>query len=91
MIHGVVQTSQIGKSNSKSAIRNQESLKLAMEEARRLVLTSPLPPISPIKLPKSPSAMILRVLKDGEMDDLSRPQTPNTTFGSDFETEIQVH
>ena len=84
-----MKNSQIGKSNSKSAIRNQASLKYAMEEAQRFISKSPVSPISPVKLPKSPSTTILRILKDEEKD-FSRPETPYIIFAPELGSETQV-
>lgn len=76
VIAGAVKSSQIGRSNSRASMHNQNSLRRAMEEARKLRSRSPLPPCSPIKLPGS-SDDILRVLKDIDEDQRSRGQSPS--------------
>ncbi|XP_046748489.1 transient-receptor-potential-like protein [Diprion similis] len=73
----VVQSSQIGRSNSQASLQSQKSLKLAMEQARRLAAKSPLPPVSPIHLPDTTNSSILHILKDiNESDDERVAVTP---------------
>ncbi|XP_008203556.1 transient-receptor-potential-like protein isoform X1 [Nasonia vitripennis] len=67
VIDNTVTKSQIGRSNNRVSLRNQANLKRVMEEARRLSLTSPPPPLTPIKLPDTINPTnILRVLKDDD-------------------------
>lgn len=77
-----MQSSQIGRSNSRAALRSQQSLKKAMEEARRLSTISPLPPTKPIQLPPVVTAdNILHILKGiDERDDSARSATPPRDF-----------
>ncbi|XP_015605560.1 transient-receptor-potential-like protein isoform X2 [Cephus cinctus] len=76
VVNSVVQSSQIGKSNSRASLQSKQSLKRAMEEARRLTDRSPLPPVSPVDLPQSTAATILHVLHDiVETNNVSLPDT----------------
>ncbi|XP_018307618.1 transient-receptor-potential-like protein [Mycetomoellerius zeteki] len=64
VVKNAVKSSQIGKSCSKTSLQNQQSLKKAMEEAKRLTQKSPLPPDVPVELPKTTAATILHVLHE---------------------------
>ncbi|XP_043266628.1 transient-receptor-potential-like protein isoform X2 [Venturia canescens] len=65
VISSAVQSSQIGRSNSRASLQSQLSLKKAMEEARALRSKSPMRPIKPIELPQQSGAPnILHILKD---------------------------
>ncbi|XP_077268928.1 LOW QUALITY PROTEIN: transient receptor potential-like [Temnothorax americanus] len=64
VVKNAVKSSQIGKSCSKASLQNQQSLKRAMEEAKRLSQKSPLPPDVPVELPETTAATILHVLHD---------------------------
>ncbi|XP_011872561.1 PREDICTED: transient-receptor-potential-like protein [Vollenhovia emeryi] len=83
VVKNAVKSSQIGKSCSKASLQNQQSLKKAMEEAKRLAQKSPLPTDVPVELPETTAATILHVLDDiVEGDDnvktsgLKREKTP---------------
>ncbi|XP_060806466.1 transient-receptor-potential-like protein [Amyelois transitella] len=74
--------SQIGKCRSRESYKNQQNLQRAMDEARKLVLRSPLPDssrgASPIEMPVTPGHTLLELIKDistevGEPVDLSSP------------------
>lgn len=85
VISSAVQSSQIGRSNSRAALKSQQSLKNAMEEARRLSCKSPLPPINPIQLPQNPTTdNILHILKG--IDESAVP-AKSTTSKRDFSPE----
>ncbi|XP_011145806.1 transient-receptor-potential-like protein [Harpegnathos saltator] len=62
VVRNAVKSSQIGKSNTKASLQSQQSLKTAMEEAKRLAQKSPLPPVMPVQLPETTAATILHVL-----------------------------
>ncbi|XP_071554324.1 transient-receptor-potential-like protein isoform X2 [Temnothorax nylanderi] len=64
VVKNAVKSSQIGKSCSKASLQNQQSLKRAMDEAKRLTQKSPLPPDVPVELPETTAATILHVLHD---------------------------
>ncbi|XP_015513289.2 transient-receptor-potential-like protein [Neodiprion lecontei] len=77
----VVQSSQIGRSNSHASLQSQRSLKRAMEEARRLAAKSPLPPVSPVRLPDTSNSSTLHILKDvNETDDERVTVTPEPSL-----------
>ncbi|CAH0663786.1 unnamed protein product [Spodoptera exigua] len=61
-------SSQIGRCRSRESFKNQQNLQRAMEEARKLVLRSPLPEGSrvgtPIEMPISPGHTLLELIKD---------------------------
>lgn len=82
----VIKSSQIGKSCSKASLQSQQSLKRAIEEAKRIVQKSPLPPDVPIELPETTAATILHVLHnivedndDAKASRLRRDRTPEPT------------
>ncbi|XP_011298063.1 transient-receptor-potential-like protein [Fopius arisanus] len=83
VIQCAVKSSQIGRSNSRASLQSQKSLRKAMEEARKLRARSPLPAVSPIKLPVGTTDNILRVLKDINEDDRSRAESPDKGFSPD--------
>ncbi|XP_049878326.1 transient-receptor-potential-like protein isoform X2 [Pectinophora gossypiella] len=59
--------SQIGRCRSRESFKNQQNLQRAMEEARKLVLRSPLPGsrgASPIEMPLTPGHTLLELIKD---------------------------
>jgi len=64
VVKHAIKSSQIGKSCSKTSLQNQQSLKRAMEEAKRLTQKSPLPPEVPVELPETTAATILHVLHE---------------------------
>ncbi|KAI5642666.1 ion transport protein domain-containing protein [Phthorimaea operculella] len=80
--------SQIGRCRSRESFKNQQNLQRAMEEARKLVLRSPLPEgsrgPSPIDMPITPGHTLLNIIKDiatevGEpVNDLSLSPAPKT-------------
>ncbi|KAG5324226.1 TRPL protein, partial [Pseudoatta argentina] len=82
VVKSAIKRSQIGKSCSKASLQNQQSLKRAMEEAKRLTQKSPLPPEVPVELPETTAATILHVLHDIVDDDsgaktgLEKDKTP---------------
>ncbi|KAG5326359.1 TRPL protein, partial [Acromyrmex heyeri] len=82
VVKNAIKSSQIGKSCSKASLQNQQSLKRAMEEAKRLTQKSPLPPEVPVELPETTAATILHVLHDIVDDDsgaktgLEKDKTP---------------
>ncbi|XP_018343411.1 PREDICTED: transient-receptor-potential-like protein [Trachymyrmex septentrionalis] len=81
VVKNAIKSSQIGKSCSKASLQNQQSLKRAMEEAKRLTQKSPLPPEVPVELPETTAATILHVLHEIVDDDsgaktLGRDRTP---------------
>ncbi|XP_063978910.1 transient-receptor-potential-like protein [Diachasmimorpha longicaudata] len=87
IVQCAVKSSQIGKSNSRASLQSQKSLQKAMEEAKKLRSRSPLPAVSPIKLPTTGSSdNILRVLKDINEDDRSRSHSPGQ-FSPDVSPE----
>ncbi|XP_022823701.1 transient-receptor-potential-like protein isoform X2 [Spodoptera litura] len=60
-------SSQIGRCRSRESFKNQQNLQRAMEEARKLVLRSPLPGSrvgTPIEMPISPGHTLLELIKD---------------------------
>ncbi|XP_075981929.1 transient-receptor-potential-like protein isoform X2 [Anticarsia gemmatalis] len=60
-------SSQIGRCRSRESFKNQQNLQRAMEEARKLVLRSPLPgsrSATPIEMPISPGHTLLELIKD---------------------------
>lgn len=60
-------SSQIGRCRSRESFKNQQNLQRAMEEARKLVLRSPLPgsrAATPIEMPVSPGHTLLELIKD---------------------------
>ncbi|EGI57349.1 PREDICTED: transient-receptor-potential-like protein [Acromyrmex echinatior] len=81
VVKNVIKSSQIGKSCSKASLQNQQSLKRAMEEAKRLTQKSPLPPEVPVELPETTAATILHVLHEivddnGAKTGLGKDKTP---------------
>ncbi|KAM3966092.1 transient receptor potential-like [Aphomia sociella] len=81
-------SSQIGRCRSRESFKNQKNLQRAMDEARKLVLRSPLPEgsrgASPIEMPVTPGHTLLELIKDistevGEPVDLSSP-TPRSPW-----------
>ncbi|KAL6265608.1 hypothetical protein P5V15_002402 [Pogonomyrmex californicus] len=64
VVKNAVKSSQIGKSYSKASLQSQQSLKRAMEEAKRLAQKSPLPAVVPVELPETTAATILHVLHE---------------------------
>lgn len=64
VVRNAVKSSQIGKSTSRASLQNQQSLKRAMEEAKRLSQKSPLPSIVPVELPATTADTIRHVLHD---------------------------
>ncbi|KAG6440271.1 hypothetical protein O3G_MSEX001204 [Manduca sexta] len=71
---------QIGRCRSRESFKNQQNLQRAMEEARKLVMRSPLPgssrAASPIEMPVTPGHTLLNLIKDistevGEPVDIS--------------------
>ncbi|XP_036148851.1 transient-receptor-potential-like protein [Monomorium pharaonis] len=98
VVRNAIKSSQIGKSCSKASLQNQQSLKRAMEEAKRLAQKSPLPPDVPVELPQTTAATILHVLHDIVEDDVKtvepkRDKTPEpirTGIGSQtFDSILQ--
>ncbi|XP_012227231.2 transient-receptor-potential-like protein isoform X1 [Linepithema humile] len=87
IVKSAVKSSQIGRSNSRASLQNQQSLKRAIEEAKRLKQKSPVPPIVPMELPETTASTILHVLHDiVETDDTKvsevrslRDETPEQT------------
>ncbi|XP_061717205.1 LOW QUALITY PROTEIN: transient-receptor-potential-like protein [Cydia pomonella] len=61
-------SSQIGRCRSRESFKNQQNLQRAMEEARKLVMRSPLPEgsrgASPISMPATPGHTLLELIKD---------------------------
>ncbi|GBP17800.1 Transient-receptor-potential-like protein [Eumeta japonica] len=61
-------SSQIGRCRTRKSFKNQQNLQRAMEEARKLVLRSPIPEGSrcptPIELPQTPGHTLLELIKD---------------------------
>ncbi|XP_028178532.1 transient-receptor-potential-like protein [Ostrinia furnacalis] len=60
-------SSQIGRCRTRESFKNQQNLQRAMEEARKLVLRSPLPGsrgASPIEMPLTPGHTLLELIKD---------------------------
>ncbi|XP_014616389.1 PREDICTED: transient-receptor-potential-like protein [Polistes canadensis] len=64
VVNSAIRSSQIGKSNSRVSLQNQQSLKKAIEQARNLTAKAPLLPIPQIQLPKSTETTILHILHD---------------------------
>ncbi|XP_032677800.1 transient-receptor-potential-like protein [Odontomachus brunneus] len=95
VVRSAVKSSQIGKSNSRASLQNQQSLKKAMEEAKRLTQKNLLPPIVPVQLPETTAATILHVLHDiVETDnDAKSPESfgggVNTQVSQVFESMLQ--
>lgn len=87
VVNSAVKSSQIGRSTSKTSLQSQQSLKLAMEEARTFTSKSPLPPVSPVKLPESTAATILHVLQDivetDEAPDKTKLPPPTFTISTE--------
>ncbi|XP_058788696.1 transient-receptor-potential-like protein isoform X2 [Phymastichus coffea] len=72
MIDNSVQKSQIGRGNDRVSLKNKENLRHVMEEARRLSRASPLPSLSPIRLPEtSDPDSVLKVLKSSDFEGAS--------------------
>ncbi|XP_037871365.1 transient-receptor-potential-like protein isoform X2 [Bombyx mori] len=86
-------SSQIGRCRSRESFKNQQNLQRAMEEARKLVLRSPLPGSragTPIEMPVTPGHTLLELIKDistevGEPVDINSPATksPMKVSGED--------
>ncbi|XP_045453434.1 transient-receptor-potential-like protein [Melitaea cinxia] len=60
-------SSQIGRCRTRQSIKKQQNLQRAIEEARKLVLHSPVPgsrAVSPIEMPVTPGHTILELIKD---------------------------
>lgn len=76
-MNSALKSSQIGRSTTKASLRSQLSLKTAMEEAQRSSNKSPLPPVSPVKLPESTASTILHVLRDVDADNSPRDTLPD--------------
>lgn len=55
-------------------------MKKAIAEAKKLRAQSPLPGISPIKLPQDPTGNIIHVLRDVNEENVSQLGTPNSAF-----------
>lgn len=81
-------------------MQSQQSLKRAMEEAKRLAQRSPLPPIVPVELPETTAATILHVLHDivetdevkvsGTKSPTDRSPIRNGIGSKPFESNLQV-
>ncbi|XP_070163013.1 transient-receptor-potential-like protein isoform X1 [Polyergus mexicanus] len=98
VVRNAIRSSQIGKSTSRASLQNQQSLKRAMEEAKRLAQKSPLPSIVPVELPETTADTIRHVLHDivNETDNdakTSESKTPepirNGIRSQPFESIIQ--
>ncbi|XP_073954562.1 transient-receptor-potential-like protein isoform X2 [Choristoneura fumiferana] len=64
-------SSQIGRCRSRVSFKNQQNLQRAMDEARKLVMRSPLPGsrgASPIEMPISPGHTLMELIKDFSAD-----------------------
>lgn len=90
MVKNTVKSSQIGKSCSKASLQNQQSLKTAMEEAKRLAQKSPLSLDVPVELTETTATTILHVLRDitenennAKTSELVREKPP-TPIGNDI-------
>ncbi|XP_050682848.1 transient-receptor-potential-like protein [Leptidea sinapis] len=63
---------QIGRCRSRESFKSQQKLQQAMEQAKRLVMRSPLPEISrsvtPVDMPKSPGHNLLALIRDISSD-----------------------
>ncbi|CAH2055674.1 unnamed protein product, partial [Iphiclides podalirius] len=61
-------STQIGRCRTRESFKNQQNLQKAMDEARKLVLRSPLPEgsrgHSPIEMPLAPGHTLLELIKD---------------------------
>ncbi|CAH2087840.1 unnamed protein product [Euphydryas editha] len=60
-------SSQIGRCRTRQSFKKQQNLQRAIEEARKLVLQSPIPgsrAVSPIEMPATPGHTILELIKD---------------------------
>ncbi|XP_077299447.1 transient receptor potential-like [Arctopsyche grandis] len=68
VMKGVCVSSQIGRCRSRESFKNQQNLQKAMDEARKLVLRSPLPGgsrcASPIELPDTTGSCIMELLQN---------------------------
>ncbi|KAG4074110.1 hypothetical protein HA402_014315 [Bradysia odoriphaga] len=78
-VKGVVDT-QIGRCNSRESFKNQENLRKAIDEAKKLVSHSPLPrssSCSPVEYSDPHSSTLLQLLKNisEEVDDLNPKDT----------------
>ncbi|XP_026736732.1 transient-receptor-potential-like protein [Trichoplusia ni] len=74
-------SSQIGRCRSRESFKNQQNLQRAMEEARKLVLRSPLPGSrvgTPIEMPISPGHTLLELIKDISTE-VGEPVEPTTS------------
>lgn len=64
--------SQIGRCNNREAYRNQQYLQRAMEEAKRLVLKSPLSDssrcASPFEMPDTTGSTLKEIMKEMKQD-----------------------
>ncbi|XP_015184673.1 PREDICTED: transient-receptor-potential-like protein isoform X2 [Polistes dominula] len=86
VVNSAIRSSQIGKSNSRVSLQNQQSLKKAIEQARKLTAKAPTLPIPQIQLPKSTETTILHVLHDiVETDNSVKNDVPvlTVTYDSD--------
>ncbi|CAH0397075.1 unnamed protein product [Chilo suppressalis] len=73
-------SSQIGRCRTRESFKNQKNLQRAMDEARKLVLKSPLPGsrgASPIDLPLTPGDTLLELIKDISTE-VGEPASPLT-------------
>ncbi|XP_026317989.1 transient-receptor-potential-like protein isoform X2 [Hyposmocoma kahamanoa] len=81
-------STQIGRCRSRESFKNQQNLQRAMDEARKLVLRSPLPGsrgMSPIDMPLTPGHTLLELIKDistevGEPVDLATSPAPKSPW-----------
>ncbi|KAJ8728727.1 hypothetical protein PYW07_006423 [Mythimna separata] len=75
-------SSQIGRCRSRESFKNQQNLQRAMEEARKLVLRSPLPGSragTPIEMPISPGHTLLELIKDISTEVAETEPEPTTS------------
>ncbi|XP_034948418.1 transient-receptor-potential-like protein [Chelonus insularis] len=86
VIDSAIKSSQIGRSTSRASLKSQQSLKKAMDEAKKLRAKSPLPETAPIELPEDTTANILYVLKGTDEKDSSHSPSP-----SRFSPEVPVN
>lgn len=90
-MNSAIRSSQIGKSYSRASLQSQQSLKRAIEEARKITAKASLSPIEPIQLPQSTEATILHVLHDiVETDNYVRNDVPILTITSEPDQVIKV-
>ncbi|XP_057320234.1 transient-receptor-potential-like protein isoform X1 [Microplitis mediator] len=85
VVSSAVKSSQIGRSNNRVSLQSQQSLKKAMDEARKMCDKPLLPELTPVKLPEEPTANILHVIKG-----TNTPTTPRSCSPESTERKVEI-